>query len=280
MEQIRQAVERARAQQSSSKSAVSENLGANARRATQGVDSKSPARVDLEYPNREAELNLKVLQANRIVSYDGSDQRSRPYDMLRTQILQSMDANGWKVLAVTSPTPRCGKTLTAINLALSIARQPDRSVALMDLDLQRPQISSYFGLTPPEQGILGVLQKRNSLQNIAVPIRAGGQRMVVIPTAATKQSAELMTSLPMGNLLRDLKASFQIVILDLPPILSCDDVIALLPKLDCLLLVAAVGVTKASEVEECIRFLPPSLLARVVLNKAPEAECNYYYPYG
>ena len=43
--------------------------------------------------------------------------------MLRTQILQAMDTAGSKILAVTSPTPGCGKTVTAVNLALSIARQ-------------------------------------------------------------------------------------------------------------------------------------------------------------
>ena len=70
----------------------------------------------------ELELNLGHLQARRIVAYNGADQRSRPYDMLRTQVLQSMGVSGWKVLGVTSPTPGCGKTLTAINLALSIAQ--------------------------------------------------------------------------------------------------------------------------------------------------------------
>jgi protein-tyrosine kinase len=280
MEQIRQAVERARAQRSSSTSPISENSDPNLRRAVCGFGSQGPTTVGLEYRVQETELNLKVLQAKRVFSYDGRDRRSRPYNMLRTQVLQSMDANGWKVLAVTSPAPRCGKTLTAINLAFSIARQPDRSVVLVDLDLQRPQLSSYLGLTPPDHGVVGVLEGRTSLRNIAVPIRAGDQRMVVIPTAVAKQSAEMMSSLPMGNLLRDLKANFQIVILDLPPILSSDDVIALLPQVDCILLVATMGVTKVSEVEECMRFLPPSRLARVVFNKAPEAESNYHYSYG
>jgi protein-tyrosine kinase len=150
----------------------------------------------------------------------------------------------------------------------------------VDLDLQRPQLSSYFGLTPSNYGVLGVLEERTSLRNVAVPIRAGDQRMVVIPTAAAKQSAELMSSQSMGNLLRDLKATFQIAILDLPPILSSDDVIALLPQVDCILLVVTVGTTKVSEVEECFRLLPTSRLVRVVLNKAPEADSNYNYSYG
>ena len=81
----------------------------------------------------------------------------------------------------------------------------------------------------------------------------------------------------MGNLLRDLRNDFQIVILDLPPILSSDDVIALLPQIDCVLLVAAVGLTKASDIEECVRHLQQSQLVRVVLNKAGDTDSTHYY---
>ena len=226
--------------------------------------------------SREIELNSKLLQSQRIVCYDGKDQRSRPYDMLRTQVLQSMEANGWKVLGVTSPTPGCGKTLTAINLGFSVARQPDRSVVLMDLDLQRPRLSRYFGIATQNEGTLGVLRERAALRDVTMPIRAGNQGVVLIPTAGTEESAELMSSRQMGNLLRDLRNDYQIVILDLPPILSSDDVIALLPQIDCVLLIAAVGLTKASEVEECVRHLQSSQLIRVVLNKATDTDSTYY----
>ena len=99
-----------------------------------------------------------------------------------------MDANGWKVLGVTSPTPGCGKTLTAINLGFSVARQPDRSVILMDLDLQRPRLSDYFGIAPRNEGTLGVLKERATLGNVTVPILAGNQELVVIPTLGARES--------------------------------------------------------------------------------------------
>ena len=86
-----------------------------------------------------------------------------------------------------------------------------------------------------------------------------------------------MSSRQMGNLLRDLRNDFQIVILDLPPILSSDDVIALLPQIDCVLLVAAVGLTKTSEIEECMGHLQQSQLVRVVLNKARDTKSTHYH---
>ncbi len=280
MEKIRQAVERARADRETFKADV---LDVQVRRASSGATSQrivddNPA-VSLavaEHRAGEIKLSAELLESNRIVSYDGKDSRSRPYDMLRTQILQSMDANGWKVLGITSPSPRCGKTVTAINLSFSIARQPERSVALVDLDLQRPQVSHYFGIIPPSEGALGVLEGRTTLRNVTMPVRAGNQQMVVIPTAATKVSAEFMSSRALENLLRDLRKEFQFILLDLPPILSSDDVIALLPRIDCVLLVTAVGLTKASEVEECMRHMQASHLVRVVLNKATETDRSYY----
>ena len=206
----------------------------------------------------------------RIVTHNGADQRSRPYDILRTQVLRSMGQGGWKILGVTSPRPGCGKTLTAVNLALSIARQPDQSVVLLDLDLQKPQIASCLGLKPVRGGVLDLLKQRTTLQSVATPVRAGSQRIVVLPTAETKQSSELMSSPAMHDLLQGIKESYpsHIVILDLPPILPSDDVIAILPQIDCVLLVMAVGLSKISEFEECQTHLHSSQLLRVVVNKA------------
>lgn len=229
----------------------------------------------------ETELNPAHLLSMRIVTYDGTDQRSRPYDMLRTQILRSMGHGGLKILGVTSPRPGCGKTLTAINLAFSIARQPNQSVVLVDMDLQKPQIASCLGLKSVSGGVLDLLKQRTTLQSVATPVRAGTQRIVVLPTAATKELSELMSSPAMYDLLHEIRKSYQshIVILDLPPMLPSDDVIAILPQIDCVLLVMAVGHSKISEFEECQMHLHSTQLVRVVVNKATDSKSNYYYRY-
>ena len=241
------------------------------------MDAAAEASIDSHA--EETAVEHGFLQSKRIVAYDGADQRTRPYDMLRTQILQSMGVGGWRVLGITSPTPGCGKTLTAINLAFSISRQPDQAVVLVDLDLQRPQVANSLGLTLAGQGVLDILDQRATLQSSAIPIRAGNHRIVVLPTAATRESSELMGSRPMRNLLQDVRRRYQsnIIIVDLPPILASDDVISVLPQIDCVLLVAAVGQSKVSEVEECSRHLKSSHLVRVVVNKATEQNSNYYY---
>jgi hypothetical protein len=250
-------------------------LGSPRRRIDPGAATQAERGPQID----DTELNAAYLQSKRVVAYNGADLRSRPYDMLRTQVVQSMGVGGWKVLGITSPTPGCGKTLTAVNLAFSIARQPEQSVLLIDLDLQKPQIANSLGLVPAGGGVLDVLEERTTLARIALPVRAGNQRIVAVPTAATRESSELMGSRTMRTLLQDLRKNYQshTIIVDLPPILSSDDVIAVLPQIDCVLLVAAVGHSKASEVEECNRHLQSSHLVRVVVNKAAEENSNYYY---
>ena len=161
-----------------------------------GIGLTDPARAN----RRKLKLNSDYLLGRRIVSHNGADQRSRPYDMLRTQVLRSMSANRWTILGVTSPTAGCGKTVTAINLALSIARHRDQSAVLVDMDLQKPRVAEYLGLSPPEGGVLGLLEGRANLQTAAISVRAGNQQIVVLPSAATKESSELMGSRAMGNL--------------------------------------------------------------------------------
>ena len=280
MENIRQAVERARAAKGSPRAApISDDLSPPRRRMDSAVGLRPEPSSDIHAEIQEIEISSAHLQSKRIVAHNGSDQRSRPYDMLRTQVLQSMNVGGWRLLGVTSPTPGCGKTLTAINLALSIARLPEQSVVLVDLDLQKPQVANSLGLAIAGGGVLDLLEERSTLGRVAVPIRAARQRILVLPTAATRESSELMGSRAMRDLLQDIKRSYQshIIIVDLPPILASDDVIAVLPQIDSVLLVAAVGQTKASEIEECKRHLQSSHLVRLVVNKATEANSHYYY---
>ena len=190
MENIRQAVERARADKGAPLTPpVAEGPIAAPRRRMDHANQ-----VGAEPRSDAFAADLRYLQSKRVVAYDGADQRARPYDMLRTQVIQSMGVGGWKVLGITSPTPGCGKTLTAVNLAFSIARQPEQAVVLVDLDLQRPQVANSLGLTLADRGMLDLLEERTTLQSTAIPVRAGNHRIAVLPTMATRESSELMGS--------------------------------------------------------------------------------------
>jgi protein-tyrosine kinase len=272
MENIRQAVERARAHL---ERPINTDLNISMPRAMQRLGvTQNEGRV------QELELDSTYLQSHRIVAYDGKDPRSRPFDVLRTEVLRSMDLKGWKTLAVTSPTPGCGKTSTAVNLALSMARQPERHVCLVDLDLRKPQVAAILGLKRPGEGVLDVIEGRTDADSAIILARIGSSRLKVLPTSPCPDSSDVVASAAMRALLKDLGAKYsesRIVILDLPPLLTGHDVISILPHVDCVLLVAAVGTSKISEIEECYKYLEGVDVVRVVLNKVPESSTSHAY---
>jgi protein-tyrosine kinase len=261
MDSIRQAVELARA--GNQKSAAPEVLGS-------GGDSNAQFKT--------VQLNPRHLESTRIVAHSPSDPHGRFYDMLRTQVLQEMDENGWQFLSVTSATAGCGKSVTACNLALSIARLAERSVLLVDLDLQRPKVSEYLGIDSGE-GVLSVLKGEISLSSAVVETSVGRSKMLVLPSEASRAGApELMASQAMGTLLQTIKREFRsrLVIFDMPPMLIGDAVISVLPQMQAALLVAGVGSTSLSDIKECRKHLKATPVVRLVVNRVTEVNDSYY----
>ena len=201
------------------------------------------------------------------------------FDVLRTQVLQAMDQKNWQFLAITSPTEGCGKTVTAINLALSIARQPERSALLIDMDLQRPAVANYLGIKY-RHGVRDILEGRATLADAIIRANADSCEIMVLPAEApTVHSSELIASRNMDTMLQDIKRNFrpQTVIFDMPPLLQGDEVLATLPKIDAVLLVTAVGISTLHEIKECNRHLQATEVIRVVLNKSHETIKRHYY---
>jgi protein-tyrosine kinase len=232
-------------------------------------------------PDRSVPLDRAHLEANRIIGHDASDRRSSAFDMLRTQVIQEMDSKQWRMLAITSPTMGCGKTLTACNLALSIARLPERRVLLLDLDLRRPHVAASLGLTN-NLGTVSVLQNKAPLHAAIVRVAIDRYRLdVLITEQSVSNASEWVASRSMKALLETLRRDLphHIIILDTPPMLATDDFLNILPEVDCTLLVAAVGTSTVSDIEHCKRHLQSSNIVRVVLNKVRESN-RPYYGYG
>jgi protein-tyrosine kinase len=227
---------------------------------------------------REVKLNTAHLESTRLVAYDPLREGGRYYDMLRTQVLQAMDQNGWQILAITSPTAGCGKSVTACNLAMSIARLSERPVLLVDMDLQKPKVAEYLGIDA-RRGMLSVLQGSVGLSNAILRASIGENRMLVLPGEVCKSgSAEWMASQAMTNALQALRRDFRshVIILDLPPVLVGDEVISLLPQIDAVLLITSVGASTLSDIKECNKHIKSTPIVRVVVNKVSEKTEAYY----
>jgi Mrp family chromosome partitioning ATPase len=274
MEEIREALARAKGRDSDKS-----GYGHQKRPIPVGPEFTPTLLPKIEARNQCWALNAAHLASNRIIAYEHGGTHATSFDMLRTQVLQSMDAKEWRFLGITSPTSNCGKTVTAVNLALSIGRQPERSVLLVDLDLRKPQVAKCLGLKP-NNGVLSVLENRSPLADAIVEVGIGDCRMMVLPTESpTSRSSDRMASRAMNEMMRQIKQEFesQIIIVDLPPLLTSDDVLAVLPKLDCVVLVTAVGITTPAEINESTRHLLSTEVVRLVVNKVQPSKSKYYY---
>lgn len=269
MEDIRQAVERAKAELGT-RSAPRLGPANNRVRYDAPIERKTPL--------REITLESRFLQSRRIVAHDGMDPRSLTFDILRTEVLRAMDFKGWKTLAITSPTPGCGKTFLSINLSLSMAREPERQVSLVDFDLRRPQIARTLNLVTSE-GVKDVLEGRKDPDEVTINVRVGGSNLKVMPTASSSNASDLVSSSATKQFLDGLahREQGQITVIDLPPLLTGHDVISVLPHVDCVILVAAVGTSKVSDIEQCKKYLQATDMVRFVCNKAPSGTTHGYY---
>jgi protein-tyrosine kinase len=221
-------------------------------------------------------LDSVHLENYRIVAQNKHDPTGWIFDSLRTQVLQKMEENDWRTLAILSPTPESGKTVVAINLAISIAKQPKKTAMLVDFDLRKPRVAQYLGINR-EKSINNFLTGDAQLADIIV--NPGIPRLTIVPTnKPVHRSSETLSSNIVQNLVIELKERYdsRIVIFDLPPILNADDAMVMLPQVDCVLLVVADGQHSEAEIERTMQLLAKSNILGVVVNKA-EAEPNSYY---
>ena len=199
MERIQAAIQKAKEQRSevapgaaqgASQGATAPQAAlAAARQARQGQAAPA-APVWGEIPAFEPDPHL--MAKNRIVTFADADPAHSTFDMIRTKILRVMRQNGWSSIGITSPTGGCGKTTACLNIAFSLAHQPDVRTVLVDLDLRRPAIAGLVGLTRP-QSMASVLQgTRPPAENF---VRYGETLAIGTNAAAVRAAAELLLNL-------------------------------------------------------------------------------------
>jgi len=201
----------------------------------------------------------------------------RSYRILRTRVQQRMAMQGWHSVAITSAAPGEGKTLTAINLALALARDVDTYVFLVDLDLHRPQIGPYLGMRF-DKHIEHYLAGEAQFEEVVYS--PGIERLAIIPSRSDSGlSSEVLNSNRMRELHQALAAEIprRIVIFDMPPMLMSDDVLRVAPNVDCLMLVVAEGVAPRAGLQNVREALQSMNLLGTVLNKSMEREQTGYY---
>jgi protein-tyrosine kinase len=269
MDRIQRALDLSRAQRPSSPPAEDSRLERTTLYREFGVTPvEFAARLPLDWP---------TLRERRIVSSEDTRPAAHAYRMLRTQVLQRARANGLNTVGVVSAINGEGKTLTAINLALSLAAEPNQTVMLVDLDLRRPAIAKTLGLNP-DSGLESWFGGDDPTKRVCYALE-GVDRLYVLPTLApVAHSSETLAGLGTRRLLNELRDrdSGRLLIVDLPPVLLSDDALMVAPLLDAVVLVVNERRTRREDVARVIELLGNTRIIGTVLNRSSESENRAY----
>lgn len=192
----------------------------------------------------------------------------RAFDLLRTRLRQTTQEHGWTNIAITAPTSGCGTTFTAVNLALSLSRIEGSRTVLMDFNLRHPGIAPALDVTAGgtmRDFLGGHTPSGDHIVRISDTLALGLNSAPDVNASETLQAAET------AHTLERMRAALQpeLVIYDMPAMLTHDDVSAFLPHLDGVLLVSDGTQTMGRELMECEQMLDGQVpLLGVVLNRA------------
>ncbi len=222
------------------------------------------------------------LDKRMVVGFDSRDPRSRPFNLLRTQLAKLMAGRNIRMIGVTSATPAAGKTFTSVNLAAALSKMENRQVILVDLDLRRGSVLKMLGVGA-EMGVGSYLA--GELDNAArLACRINNNQLAIIPTLASSDGSSELLSSPrfrtMMNALRN-QGENSIIVCDLPPVFANDDAMLCMQHLDGYLMVVDYGRTTRKQIEETMTLLSPSVCIGTILNRYQGGFADPYgYGYG
>lgn len=186
----------------------------------------------------------------------------------------------WNLIAVTSATAGEGKSVTAANLAASLASEFDHTVLLVDADLRRPSIHRYLGLGA-RKGLSDCLLEGLDIGDYLVRTDIG--KLSVLPAGtAMPNPAELFSSETMRGLFREMKTRYadRYIIVDTPPVLPFAETRSMAGFVDGVVLVVKEGQPSLDQIQAAIDALDNKVLGLVYNGTHTLERASYYYHYN
>ncbi len=205
-----------------------------------------------------------------IVADSSRDPRAEAFRSLRTNVQFLGAGRSSQAIVLTSANPAEGKSTTAANLALAFAETGAKTV-LVDADLRRPRMADYFGVEGGV-GLSDVLIGRARTTDVIQQWARG--TLFLLPSGAVPPNpAELLGSTVMEDLLLQLRAAFDVVIIDAPPVLAVTDAAVIGRMVDGVVIVAAAGSTRRGQLESAVQNIETagSRVAGTVVTMLPTA---------
>lgn len=202
------------------------------------------------------------------------------YRTLAVQIEERLNPIGtWGyVLTVTSPEEAAGKTLTSLNLALTLTRGDERRVLLIEADLWRPQLHAYLHGEPDvSRGLRQVLEKEAALAEVAVPV--ANTSLSLLLSGSSEVAGDLISGRRMSEVLTEARSAYEIVVIDSPPMAYLASARALAARSDGAVVVVRAGKTPRRAIEKTLATLGPEKTIGLVLNGVRMSKRSYrqYY---
>jgi exopolysaccharide/PEP-CTERM locus tyrosine autokinase len=266
-----------RAARESSERSILEELGGP---APQSLTDAKPAQV-LGRAARTLHIDRAGLRLHGMVTPDGArTPMAESFRRIKRQILANMTnakpGVSSNLVLVTSALPGEGKTFCAINLAISIALEMDRTVLLVDADVAKPGIPSALGVEV-ENGLMDVLLRRTNLAQAMC--NTDIDNLSLLPAGiAHQRTTELLASDGMRLLLQELaQRNDRIVIFDAPPLLAASEASVLASRVGQIVLVVEAGKTSQAELKDALGCIDSNNVAGLVLNKGESLGQAYNY---
>lgn len=244
-------------------------------------DRQKAGWVSHEYTqSRKVELDVNLCLENRCVALLSGAREMDYYRVLRTHILHNTANGSGNTIMITSALPGEGKTVTAVNLALALAKDFHRTALLVDCDLRRQSVHEVLGIRS-EKGLIDYLLNDATVSELIM--WPGIDKLTIISGGrAFPESAELLGSRKMKQLVQDMKDRYsdRYVIFDAPPILAGADALALTPLVDHVLVVVQADKTPMADVRKALGLIPEEKILGLVLNRVKNLPDASYSRYG
>jgi capsular exopolysaccharide synthesis family protein len=208
------------------------------------------------------------IDAKIITYFDSKSAITEQYKILRTNILSLNKGNPPKVMVVTSATHSEGKTVTSLNLAMAVVQSKSTyKVLVIDADMRRGRVAKYLGVDQPA-GLSDLLKGEAGLEDVLFNIDVPNLSFIAAGKVPA-QPIDLLDSKAMTGLLSDLRARYDLIIIDTPPIISVTDAGIIGAMVDGVLMVIQAGRTQRGIVrhaEEILHQAHAKVLGHVLTN--------------
>jgi protein-tyrosine kinase len=200
-----------------------------------------------------------------IAALDPMSAAAEQYRALRSRIAQAENGHAIRLIQITSPGKNDGKTVTTLNLALTMAQEFQRRVLVIDADLRQPGVHALLGLTPGP-GLVDVLTGAATLNDALIEVPE--HHLTVLRAGrAYERPAEMLGSGPMRHLVDTLRSQFDRILIDSAPAIVADPG-AIAPLVDGLLLVVRASATTKPAIARAISSLASPKLLGLVFNES------------